>query len=67
LAIKPRQGIKRWHDEGGAELIVHSAMPALGKMSQDDVNAALSALVEPALMGLKKPIFQRRIAGVYLS
>ena len=33
-------------------------MPALGKMSQDDVNAALSALVEPAIMGLKKQSFR---------
>lgn len=29
-------------------------MLARGKMSQDAVNAALSALVEPAIMGLKK-------------
>jgi hypothetical protein len=39
-------------------LIVYSAMPALGKMSQDDINAALSALVEPAIMGLKKQSFR---------
>ena len=48
----------RWHNEGGEELIVYSAMPALGKMSQDDINAALSALVEPAIMGLKKQSFR---------
>jgi hypothetical protein len=33
-------------------------MPALGKMSQDDINAALSALVELAIMGLKKQSFR---------
>ena len=39
-------------------------MPALGKMSQDDINAALSALVEPDIMGLKNHLSEAHLRGV---
>ena len=44
----------RWHSEGGADFIAFTAMLALGHMSQNEGNTAFTALLEPAIEGLKK-------------
>ena len=50
----------RWHSEGGADFIAFTATLALGKMSQNEVDTPLTALVEPAIEGLKKLLLLRR-------
>ena len=65
LEVDLGEDTARWHSEDGADFIAFTAMLALGHMSQNEVNTPLTALVEPAIEGLKKPLLLRRISTAH--